>query len=127
VALQNVVEQCCNYFLLHDRFPATYEELQPLPLLRTGLLSYAGDDGGEQGQAYRLTHDLQAGVVRFRFRCPDAQGNWAWRPSETLIALPEHLLARLQTGAVLLAPTLREVVAPGGVRTAALDLALTGW
>jgi hypothetical protein len=74
VALQNVVEQCCNFFLQHDRFPATYEELQPLPLLTSGLLSYAGDDGGEQGQAYRLALDLQAGVVRFRFRCPDPEG-----------------------------------------------------
>jgi putative transposase len=47
MALHNVIEQCCNYFLQYERFPATYEELQPLQLLRTGLLSYAGDDGGE--------------------------------------------------------------------------------
>ena len=32
MALQNVIEQCCNYFLRYDRFPVTYEELQPLPL-----------------------------------------------------------------------------------------------
>jgi hypothetical protein len=51
VALQNVVEHCCTYFLWHDRFPATYEELHPLPLLASGLLSSAGDAGGEQGQA----------------------------------------------------------------------------
>ena len=38
MALQNVIEQCCNYFLRHERFPATYEELQPLPLLTSGLL-----------------------------------------------------------------------------------------
>jgi predicted RNA-binding Zn-ribbon protein involved in translation (DUF1610 family) len=122
MALQNVIEQCCNYFLQHDRYPATYEEAQPIPLLRSGLLSYAGDDGGEQGQAYRL--DLQAGVVRFRFRCPDAQGNWAWRSDETIIPLPERLCARLRAGAALLAPMLREVVAPSGARTAVLDLAL---
>ena len=61
VALQNVIEQCCNFFLLHDRFPTTYEELQTLPLLRTGLLSYAGDDGGERGQAHRLALDLAGG------------------------------------------------------------------
>ena len=36
VALQNVIEQCCNFFLRHERFPATSEELQPMPLLRTG-------------------------------------------------------------------------------------------
>jgi hypothetical protein len=60
VALQHVIEQCCHYFFQHDRFPATYEELQPLPLLRSGPLSYAGDDGGELGQVYRLALDLQA-------------------------------------------------------------------
>src|SRR5205085_8256192 len=31
VALQNVIEQCCNSFFQHDRFPSTYEELQPVP------------------------------------------------------------------------------------------------
>ena len=124
MALLNVIEQCCNSFLLHDRFPATYEELQPLPLLRTGLLSYAGDDGGERGQAYRLTLDLEAGAVRFRFRCPDEQGHWGWRSEEAIIALPERLLARLQAGAALLAPTLREVVTTSGRPYAVLDLAL---
>jgi hypothetical protein len=124
VALRNVVEQCCNYFFQHDRFPATDEELQRLPLLSAGLLSYAGDDGGEQGQAYRTALNLKTGVVRFRFRCPDADGVWGWRPSETIIPLPERLLARLQAGAELLAPTLREVVAASGRRYAVLDLAL---
>ena len=124
MALQNVIEQCCNFFLQHERFPASYEELQPLPLLRSGLLSYAGDDGGEQGQAYRLALDLEAGVVRFRFRCPDPDGAWGWRSDEVVIPLPERLLARLQAGAALLAPTLREVVAASGGRYAVLDLAL---
>jgi putative transposase len=124
VALQNVIEQCCNSFLQHERFPATFEELQPLPLLRSGVLTYAGDDGGEQGQAYRLALDLEAGVVRFRFRRPEPDGAWGWRSDEAVIPLPERLLARLQRGAALLAPTLREVVAPGGARTAVLDLAL---
>jgi hypothetical protein len=101
VALQNVIEQCCNYFLRQDRFPATYEELQPIPLLTAGLLSYAGDDGGEQGQAYRLALDLEASVVRFRFRCPDIEGAWGWRSDEVVIPLPERLLARLQAGAAL--------------------------
>jgi hypothetical protein len=101
MALQNVIEQCCTSFLQHERFPTTYEELQPIPLPRSGLLSYAGDDGGEKGQAYHLALDLEAGVVRFRFRRPDPDG----------------------AGAALLAPTLREVVAPGGARIAVLDLA----
>ncbi len=74
VALQNVVEQSCNYFFQHDRFPTTYEELQPIPLLQVGMLTYAGDDGGAKGQAYRLTLDVDAGVARFRFRYPDEAG-----------------------------------------------------
>src|SRR5262245_5254583 len=57
VTLQNVVEQACNYYFTHDRFPATYEELQPIPVLEIGLLTYAGDDGPERGQAYRLRLD----------------------------------------------------------------------
>jgi hypothetical protein len=76
VALQNVVEQCCNYFFEHDRFPTTYEELQPIPLLKVGILTYAGDDGSEKGQAYRLALDLDAGIARFRFRYPDQAGAW---------------------------------------------------
>ena len=54
VALQNVIEQACNYYFQHDRFPATYEELQPLPLLKVGLLTYAGDDGGAAVHTLRL-------------------------------------------------------------------------
>ncbi len=64
-----------------------------------------------RGKPTRLALDLEAGVVRFRFRCPDAQGTWAWRSDEVVIPLPERLLARLRAGAALLAPTLREVVA----------------
>src|SRR5438876_3486982 len=62
VALQNVMEQACNFYLQHDRFPTNYEELQSLPLLKVGMLTYAGDDGGEKGQAYRLALDLEEGV-----------------------------------------------------------------
>src|SRR6266567_2095793 len=54
VALQNVVEQACNCFFQHDCFPIAYEELQAVPLLKVGMLTYAGDDGREKGQAYRL-------------------------------------------------------------------------
>lgn len=78
VTLQNVVEQCCNYYLANDRFPASYEELQPLPVLKVGLLTYAGDDGLDKGQSYRLRLALEegeAGVVYLRFRCPDAHGS----------------------------------------------------
>jgi len=64
MALQTVIEQCCTSFLLHERFPTSYEELQPIPLLRAGLLSYAGDDGGERGVA----------VAPAGLPCPQAAG-----------------------------------------------------
>src|SRR5713101_1502032 len=95
VALQNVVEQACNYYFQHDRFPSSYEELQPVPLLKVGMLTYAGDDGREKGQAYRLALDLDAGTARFRFRYPDEAGIWQWRTVDTIIPLPDCLKERL--------------------------------
>jgi len=120
MALQNVIEQACNYFFQHDRFPASYEELQPVPLLKVGLLTYAGDDGRETGQAYRLAVDLEAGVARFRFRYPDTAGVWQWRTAAAILPLPECLTERLREGE-LLAPTLREERRAGGERFAVLD------
>jgi putative transposase len=46
--VQNVVEQCCNFFLKEGQFPRSYEELQPVPLLKVGMLTFAGDDGPYQ-------------------------------------------------------------------------------
>ncbi len=120
VALQNVVEQACNFFFQHDRFPSSYEELQPFPLLKVGLLTYAGDDGREKGQAYRLALDVDAGVARFRFRYPDAAGIWHWRKMDTIIPLPDCLKERLDDGD-LMAPTLREEHRADGERFAVLD------
>jgi transposase len=120
VTLQNVVEQSCNYFFQHDRFPASYEELQPVPVLTVGMLTYAGDDGREKGQAYRMAVDLEAGVARFRFRCPDETGVWRWRKADSLIPLPDCLKERLR-GGKLLAPTLREERRADGERFAVLD------
>jgi hypothetical protein len=120
VALQNVVEQACNYFFQYDRFPTTYEELQPIPLLKVGMLTYAGDDGGEKGQAYRLALDLDAGVARFRFRYPDSTGVWHWRKADTIIPLPDAVRERLSDGD-LMAPTLREEHRADGSRIAVLD------
>ncbi len=120
VALQNVVEQACNFFFQHDRFPSSYEELQPVPLLKVGLLTYAGDDGREKGQAYRLALDLDAGVARFRFRYPDQAGVWRWRKGDTIIPLPDCLKERLSHGE-LMAPTLREEYRADGERFAVLD------
>jgi transposase len=120
VAMQNVIEQACNFFFQHDRFPSSYEQLQPVPILRLGLLTYAGDDGRDHGQAYRLAIDLEAGVARYRFRCPDADGVWGWRKGDTILPLPGCLQARLRDGE-LLAPTVREERRADGVRFAVLD------
>ena len=120
VALQNVIEQACNFFFQHDRFPTSYEELQSLPLLKVGMLTYAGDDGGEKGQAYRLALDVDAGVARFRFRYPDGAGVWHWRTVDTTISLPEVVTERLTRGE-LMAPTLREERLADGSRIAVLD------
>jgi putative transposase len=120
VTLQNVVEQACNYFFQQDRFPSSYEELQAVPLLKVGLLTYAGDDGREKGQAYRMAVDLEAGVARFRFRYPDEAGVWHWREVETIIPLPDCLKERLPDGE-LMAPTLREERRANGERFAVLD------
>jgi putative transposase len=120
VALQNVVEQSCNFFFQYDRFPSAYAELQPVPLLKVGMLTYAGDDGREKGQAYRMALDLDAGVARFRFRYPDEAGTWQWRKVDTIIALPECLKERLRNGE-LMAPTLREECRADGRRFAVLD------
>ncbi len=120
VALQNVIEQACNYYFQHDRFPSSYEEMQPVPLLTVGLLTYAGDDGREKGQVYRLTLDLDAGVARFRFRYPDENGVWRWRKEDSIIPLPECLQERLRDGE-LMAPTLREERRADGERFVVLD------
>src|SRR6266567_5919347 len=120
VTLQNVVEQCCNFFFQQDRFPSSYEELQPVPLLKVGMLTYAGDDGCEKGQAYRMVVDLEAGVARFRFRYPDEAGIWHWRKVDTIIPLPEIARERLTHGEMM-APTLREEKRVNGERFAVLD------
>ncbi|HEY7358791.1 MAG TPA: zinc ribbon domain-containing protein [Ktedonobacterales bacterium] len=120
VALQNVTEQACNYFFQRDRWPVSYEDLQPVPLLKVGMLTYAGDDGPQYGQAYRLALDLDAGVARFRFRAPDEGGVWHWRKVDTILPLPECLHERLRDGE-LLAPTLREERRADGKRFAVLD------
>jgi putative transposase len=123
VGMQNVVEQACNHFVQHGSFPRTYEEMQPVPLLKTGLLAYAGDDGPRLGQSYRLSLDLEAGTAALRFRFPDEAGTWQWREQSVVLALPACVLARLKQGESL-APTLREHALPDGSRIAVLDLAV---
>jgi len=120
VMLQNVVEQCCNAFLKTGTFPATYEELQSVPLLKVGILTYAGDDGPHLGQSYRLALDLEAGTASLLFRFPDEEDRWQWRKTPTLLTLPHIVQDRLKHGGRL-APTLREHVRPDGSRIAVLD------
>ncbi len=43
VALQNVVEQACNYFFQHDRFPTRYEDLQCAVSVHMKYLSETGE------------------------------------------------------------------------------------
>ncbi len=121
VTMQNVVEQACNYFLAHGEFPTTYEQMQGIPLLTVGLLTYAGDDGGAKGQAYRFALDLDNGSASLLFRFPPQEGRWQWRKEPVEISLPECVMARLKEG-IPMAPTLRERRAADGSRIAVLDV-----
>src|SRR2546425_10338821 len=77
VELQSLIEQACNFYLTNGCFPDTYEEMQAVPVLKVGLLPYAGDDGGEHGQAHRLRIDVEGRCCYFALRFPDARGVWA--------------------------------------------------
>lgn len=123
VELQSLLEQACNFYLKQGHFPATYEEMQPIPVLKTGVLPYAGDDGPVRGQAYRMDLDRAARQVHLAFRSPDEQGQWSrpWTRQRVMLALPEPAAARLEAGETL-APTLRAVEEPDGSRYAVLDL-----
>jgi putative transposase len=121
VTMQNVVEQACNHFLIQGTFPACYEEMQAIPLLNVGMLTYAGDDGGNKGQSYRLSFDLQAGTASLRFRFPDEAGQWQWKQDPLLLPLPTCVVERLKQG-LPMAPTLRELIKPDGSRVAVLDV-----
>jgi putative transposase len=123
VTMQNMVEQCCNFFLAQGCFPETYEELQPIPLLSVGLLTYAGDDGGAAGQAYRLAFDKEGKVARLSLRVPDAAGHFPkdWHKRVVRVPLPDYVIERIKEG-VPMAPTLREHVQPDGRSVAVLDL-----
>jgi putative transposase len=121
VTMQNVVEQACNYFLEQGEFPTTSEQMQSIPLLTVGLLTYAGDDGGAKGQAYRFSLDLDAEMASLLFRFPTQEGRWQWRKEPVQICLPECVMARLKEG-VPMAPTLRELVKADGSRIAVRDV-----
>jgi putative transposase len=123
VEWQSLIEQACNFYLAHGCFPVAYEEMQAIPVLKTGILPYAGDDGAENGQTYRLTLDLDHQHLTLALRLPDETGRWVrtWREQTRQMPLPAELVARLQAGEMQ-APSLREVREPDGTRYAVLDV-----
>ena len=122
VELQSLIEQSCNFYLKNGCFPSCYEEMQAIPVLGTGILPYAGDDGGTAGQTYRLRLDVEERCCYFAFRTPNEAGVWAatWTEPQVMLKLPDPVVERLQAGAAL-APTLREIACPDGTRYAVLD------
>ncbi len=122
VELQSLIEQSCNFYLANGCFPETYEEMQAIPVLKAGILPYAGDDGPTMGQAYRLALDLEHKQLTLALRTPDESGIWArtWRDKTIQMVLPGVVVARLQEGKML-APSLREIIEPKGTRYAVLD------
>lgn len=136
MAMTNVLEQACNRYLHTERFPSTYEELQSVPVLSVGQLTFAGDDGMQAGQTYRARIEIahfcdvqtrqehQNASIFLKLRAPDAYGKWAWGAWSERISLPETVFAYLWQGGKPQAPTLREIRSDDGHRTAVLDLIL---
>ncbi len=122
VELQSLIEQACNFYLKNGCFPATYEEMQAIPVQQIAQLPYAGDDGPALGQSYRMSIDLGQQRVLLALRFPDSQGNWSrtWREKPMTLSLPDPVIHRLRAGEVL-APTLREIQETDGTRYAVLD------
>ncbi len=122
VELQSLIEQACNFYLHNGCFPDTYEEMQPIPVLKAGLLPYAGDDGPIMGQTYRMSYDLDQKRLTLALRTLDPQGGWArtWREHTCHLTLPDLLVERIKAGKPL-APSLREIVEADGSRYAVLD------
>jgi len=113
---------------------AAYEQLQPPPVLTVGHLTFAGDDGMDKGQTYRLriepadyseleTRQEHAQARMFlKLRTPDSLGHWAWGAWSEPISLPLALCRYLTSNARTQAPTLREIMGDDGRRVAVLDL-----
>jgi putative transposase len=122
VELQSLIEQACNFYLQNGCFPDTYEEMQPVPVLKAGILPYAGDDGPAMGQTYRMSYDVDQKILTLALRTPDVQGAWArtWREQTIQMRLPDLIVERAQAGKTL-APSLREIVEADGTRYAVLD------
>src|SRR5258708_4052683 len=90
MAMTNVLEQACNWYLQTEAFPTTYEELQPAPVLAKGQLTFAGDDGMQSGQTYRAQIEVshvcevasrkehKRATLMLKLRTPNEEGRWAW-------------------------------------------------
>src|SRR5215831_15242690 len=86
VAMTNLLEQACNFYLKTGAFPTTYEEVQPIPVQKVGQLTFAGDDGMQLGQTYRAVFwevsccdlctraDVHRTHLALKLRAPDEQG-----------------------------------------------------
>ena len=136
MAMTNLIEQACNWYLHTDAFPTSYEALQPAPVLSVGQLTFAGDDGMRLGQTYRARIELEAACdvesrkerhqarLWLKLRTPDGLGKWAWGTWSEAILLPETVFTSLGQGANTQAPTLREISSDDGSRVVVLDLIL---
>jgi putative transposase len=122
VELQSLIEQSCNFYLANGCFPDRYEDMQAMPVLKAGILPYASDDGPAMGQSYRMSIDLEQKQITLAIHFPDETGKWlhTWREKTMNMTLPDPILARLKAGEAL-APTLREICEPDGMRYAVLD------
>jgi putative transposase len=101
--------------------------MQSIPILKAGILPYAGDDGPRMGQTYRMSYDLDLPTLTVALRTPDAQGGWAhtwrehtWREHTCQLPLPDLVVERAKARKPL-APSLREIVKADGTRYAVLD------
>ncbi len=123
VELLGLVEQACNFSFKNGCFPASYEEMQNVPVMQAAQLPYAGDDGGSMGQAYRMAVDLKQKQIALALRTPDAQGNWSrdWRDHLIRLPIPDAVLDKIKQGNMQ-APVLREIKEPDGTRYAVLDV-----
>ena len=136
MAMTNVIEQAANFFLETEAWPQTYEDLQPVPVLKAGQQTFAGDDGMEKGQTYRAKIDFRqvcdlashqertTARLFLHLRAPGETGKWMWGQVCAVIELPDPVVERLAQGAVPLAPTLREIRGDDGSQVVVLDLIL---
>jgi putative transposase len=103
MAMTNLLEQACNRFLRGEPFPTTYEDLQPVPVLSAGQLTFAGDDGLAKGQTYRARIELVTScdlhprreqtraALWLRLRAPNDQGEWTWGSGQVrFLCLPKY-------------------------------------